>query len=112
VVAVLAVACAAPVGAELGDPTRPPHYKKQAKLPQTAAAVAEKWALTSVLISPQRRVAIVNGQMVQEGDTVGSSRVVRIRTSEVLLQRGADQFVVSLLPSAVKTTKHQKNKTP
>jgi len=109
---VLALLCVASVHAELGDPTRPPDYKKQAELPQTAAAVAEKWALTSVLISPQRRVAIVNGQTVQEGDTVGSSRVVRIRTSEVLLQHGADRFVVSLLPSVAKTTKHQKNKTP
>ena len=104
--------CAAPVNAELGDPTRPPDYKKQAEPPQAEAVAVEKWALTSVLISPQRRVAIVNGQAVQEGDTVESSRVVQIRTSEVLLQRDGKQIVVSLLPRAVKATKHQKNKTP
>jgi len=112
VAAAFALLCTAPVRAELGDPTRPADYKKQSEAPQAAAVVAEKWALTSVLISPQRRVAIVNGRAVQEGDTVGSSRIVQIRTSEVLLQRDGKQIVVSLLPSAVKTTKHQKNNTP
>lgn len=110
--AALALLCAASVHAELGDPTRPPDYKKQAELPRAAAAAAEKWALTSVLISPRRRVAVVNGQAVQEGDTVGSSRIVRIRTSEVLLQRGGDRFVVSLLPGAVKITRPEKNNKP
>jgi len=60
------------------------------------------WSLQSILSSPQRRIAIINGSRVREGDRIGSARVVRIRDSHVLLNTGSRTVTLRLLPQSIK----------
>ena len=85
----------APAGAqELVDPTRPPNAS--AALPGESASGGTQ--LQSVLISPGRRLAIINGKSVALGDAVGESKVVKITETEVVLQKGTETEVLKMYP--------------
>ena len=60
------------------------------------------WSLQSILSSPERRIAIINGSRVREGDRIGSARVMRIRDSHVLLNTGSRTVTLRLLPQSIK----------
>ena len=85
--------------AALSDPTRPwqsSGYQQQR--PQTAAS----YTLNSTLVSSTRRVAVINGQHVSEGETVGNAIVVKIGKYDVLLQSPNRQINLKLMPDIVK----------
>jgi MSHA biogenesis protein MshK len=83
----------------LTDPTRPP----AALLPEAApASDASGPALQSILISPTRKLAIINGQTVRPGDKVGDARVVRITENEVVLRDGRQSQTLKLFPQIQK----------
>jgi MSHA biogenesis protein MshK len=79
---------------ELRDPTRPPAALYQGK----GTAVSSAPQLQSVMISPQRRAAIINGQTVELGDTYGGARLIRVGESEVVLKDGGSVQVLKLFP--------------
>ena len=95
----------APTGAlaradELIDPTRPPDI-----VPLSAGDLSGfggTFVLNSILISPQRRVAIVNGVRVKEGDQVDGAEVLEIFRSGVRLKAEGETFEVRMTAS-VKT---------
>lgn len=90
--AVFGAACMAE---NLLDPTRPPSAMG------VGLAVVEPSGspiLQSVLISPQRRVAIINGETVQVGDSLGEARVVKISETEVILQVGKERRALRMYP--------------
>ena len=87
--------------AQLQDPTRPPDYQSVAT--QNKVPVSNGWILSSILISPERRVAIINGTAVQVGDMVGDIRVISIDTAEVLIQQGNKQIALTLIPETFRT---------
>ena len=60
------------------------------------------WSLQSILSSPQRRIAIINGTRVREGDRIGNARVMRIHDSRVLLNTGDRTLTLQLLPKSIK----------
>jgi len=60
------------------------------------------WSLQSILSSPQRRIAVINGTRVKEGDRLGSARVVRIHESHVLLNTGGRTLTLHLFPQSIK----------
>lgn len=82
--------------ASLPDPTRPPQRFISPAAP--GSAVPKSWQLGSILIAPQRRVAVINGRPVSVGDRVNGAKVVAIESNQVRLQRGSREFVVNLLP--------------
>lgn len=82
----------------LTDPTRPPN----ANAPAEAAQEAGGTQLQSVLISPRRRLAIINGTMVPLGGMLGEAKVVKITETEVVLQRGEEKEVLKLFPGVDK----------
>lgn len=85
--------------AALSDPTRPWQSSGyQQKRPQTAAS----YSLNSTLVSSTRRVAVINGQHVSEGETVGNAIVVKIGKYDVLLQSPDRQINLKLMPDIVK----------
>lgn len=91
------IAMAGPAQGRLADPTRPPDY--HGPTPQ-----AERpWDLTSTLVSPRRRVAVINGKVVREGGRIGDMTVVRIRSGRVVLKGAAGREVVPLLGRSIKT---------
>jgi MSHA biogenesis protein MshK len=86
---------------ELPDPTRPPALLGSAQL---AAPVTAGPVLQSVLISPQRRAAIISGQAVKAGGKYGEYFVFKITESEVVLRRGKEIQTLKLFPDFVKLT--------
>ena len=88
----LAAATVALAAEALPDPTRPADFT-----PGPDEAIAERLALQSILISPNRRQAIINGQAVKVGDHVGSSKVVEIGRDKVVLVNGRETETLRLL---------------
>lgn len=83
----------------LRDPTRPLTYS-------SGGMVAEqKLQLYSVLISAERKLAIINGQQLRENDLIKGSagiRVKRIEANEVLLQQGDKTWRLSLNATSIR----------
>ena len=91
----VALCVAAPARAQdLTDPTRPPNAP--GTFPQDSAPAGTQ--LQSVLISPGRRLAIINGKSVALGGTVGEAKVGKISETEVVLQKGDETEVLKLFP--------------
>ena len=79
----------------LRDPMRP--FGSDAA-PGTAAArpSGPRFALTAVLVSPTRRIAVVNGKTYFVGDTVDGAEIVAIELDFVRVREGGAERVVSL----------------
>ena len=88
--------------AQLQDPTRPPDYSTVSAQKEAVDATTA-WTLSSILISPERRVAIINGSAVQVGDSVGDVKVISIDSAEVLILQGNKQIALTLIPETFRT---------
>jgi len=84
----------------LPDPTRP-----SIDLSNGAGGAAESTpvenvpqGLQSIIISPQYRAAIINGETVSLGGKLGDSRLVEVRENSVVLQNAHGQRVMELFP--------------
>ena len=93
-------------GAEvLRDPTRP-YAVAPVAAPTTAGAGAvtkvTRFSVTAILVSEKRRVAIVNGQQVSEGDQVDGATVVEILAHSLRLNLRGKEFTTLLLPDALR----------
>jgi len=84
------------VAQALRDPTRPP--------PAASAGVAASrieqsgWVLQSVLISPERRYAIINGEVVALGGSIAGAELVAIAEERVTLRTQEGLRIVRLYP--------------
>src|SRR5262249_16196327 len=67
------------LAAPFADPMRPP---SASETPALAASGGPR--LESVLIAPDRRIAVINGEQVSVGGRVGAGEVIRITESEVV----------------------------
>lgn len=94
------LAMLAPVAAwaeeEFRDPTRPPDVSAPAARSDQGEETRE-WILTSVLVSGQRRVAVLNGRQVSAGDEIDGARVVEVNTTGVTLAYGTQRFTVPMV---------------
>ncbi len=85
------------LAATLQDPTQPadatvaPIISGQAGL-----------ALTSILISPQRRIAIINGQVVKAGDMIADMKIIQIERNQVRLQGEEGEITLQLISQEIK----------
>jgi MSHA biogenesis protein MshK len=98
--AAASVLAGAALAQPLADPTRPP-TQGPAELRQ---AEPRSTRLQSVLVSPGRSVAVIDGRAVRIGERVGDAILVSIEPSEVILQRGAALERLTLLPGTVEKT--------
>ena len=96
---IAALASAAAQAAPFADPTRPPNASETGSGGQGAVAGPR---LESVLIAPDRRIAVISGQPVSLGGKYGEARVVRISESEVVLQNGDQRETLKLFPEVEK----------
>lgn len=62
------------------DPMRPPNFSES-----RASTKAPDWKVAEILISDERRIAIINDKPVKPGDHVNGARVVSISSSYVTL---------------------------
>lgn len=88
--------------AQLDDPTLPPDGVASIATKDTDAATTT-WKLSSILMSAQRSIAIINGQSVQVGDTLAGARVESINKTIVKLKHRGKVISLELFPVAVKT---------
>lgn len=99
----LAVACmalaSAAVAQALRDPTRPPAMSAKG-----AAGKIEQsgWILQSVLISPERRYAIINGEVVPLGGSIAGAELVAIAEERVTLRTQEGLRIVHLFPDVTR----------
>ncbi len=92
-------------GAEvLRDPTRPYAVAPVVTPTTTAGAVAKAtgFTVTAILVSQKRRVAIVNGKRVSEGDQVDGATVVKILADRLRLDLDGKEFTTRLPPDALR----------
>jgi hypothetical protein len=94
--------------APLRDPTQP--YRAVAG-PGGGSGASPRFALTGVLISPQRRVAIVNGKPYVRGETVNGAEIVRIDADAVHLRERGNDLVVPLGRAAAVATRNSQGET-
>ena len=92
VLASFAFVCAAQA-APFADPTRPPSTSDAAP-----AGTSDAPRLESVLIAPDRKIAVINGQQVVVGARIPAGEVVRISETEVVIQGAAGQQTLRLVP--------------
>ena len=81
------------MAASFPDPTRPATFT-----PSAAASPAGRPRLESVLIAPDRRIAVISGQRVQVGDRVYGAEVVSITEGAVVLRTGQASETLALFP--------------
>ena len=84
-------------GAELlRDPTRP--YSARPYVP----AHVTTFNVTAILVSQKRRVAIVNGRRVIEGDNVDGAIVIEILRDRLRLDFHGKEITTRLLPDGMR----------
>lgn len=94
----LALVLALPVGAEtLYDPMRPHSARAPVSVRTPPPSVSAGFELTAILFSPDRRVAVINGKPVSEGERVGAARVTRIAPGQVELETGGKILRLALV---------------
>lgn len=93
-------------GRNLEDPTRPEGYNR----PVTGASgkqLALLPRLSSVLIGDDRRLAVIDGRVMAEGDVSNGIRVRRINSDRVVVMLD-DRTPVTLLLDAVAVHKEER----
>lgn len=84
----------------MNDPTRPPSGFALGDLEGGDAGGGIM--LQSVMISPTRKAAIINGVMVKLGEKYGDAVLIRVAETEVVLKSGATRQVLKLHPGVEK----------
>lgn len=88
---------------ELVDPTLPP---ASISAPVAISGIANPPAgLQSILISRQRRAAIIDGEIVALGGQHGDATLIEVNEGSVVLRNGQGRQVLSLFPDVVKRSK-------
>jgi MSHA biogenesis protein MshK len=88
-----AVAHAAP----FADPTQPPMVS------DSTGTASGGTRIESILIAPDRRVAVINGQQVTIGSRIGSGTVVRITETEVVVRGAEGEQTLKLFPELTRS---------
>ena len=81
----------------LPDPTRPPAEVSAPLTPAQGVSTGGS-ALQSIIISPLRRAAMINGQMVELGAKYGDSRLVEVNETGVVLEGPQGTQALPLYP--------------
>ena len=90
------IACSAPLLAgEFVDPTRPAAYQS------AGGGALKRYRLQSVLVSGERKVAIINGSSFGVGDRTGLGKITAIDKYRVVIQ-GERRHVLQLQSANVK----------
>jgi MSHA biogenesis protein MshK len=103
-IAALVLACGASSAGQaaraqaLTDPMRPPQLSAAERPVEGAQAPQGASRLQSVLISPARRLAVIDGSVVALGGQVGGATVVAISETEVVLKKGDERETLKFHP--------------
>lgn len=108
---ILLALCAAPVYAEeLSDPTRPPAIIAAPVSAGIETGDGPPAGLQSIIISKNRRAAIIDGETVELGKKHGDARLVEVNEGNVVLQGVQGRQVLTLFPGVKMTQRESKVK--
>lgn len=96
---------ASPLAAQaqpLGDPLRPPTAPSAAAAGSESPSQGSATELQSVLLSPTRKLAVINGQTVALGGRIGDATLTQVTETGVVLRRGDKLESLRLLPGLEK----------
>ena len=86
----------------LRDPTRPYNARSVAVAPgggsRSGSSGVASFRVTAIFTSDMRRIAVVNGRRVTEGDKVDGATVVEILTDRLRLNLGGKAITSRVLP--------------
>lgn len=83
--------------ANMPDPTRPSGWQDG-----SGSVARESLVLQSTRVSPQERIAVINGQRLAVGDRIQGATVTDIQPYQVTLQRGGRDLALRLTPPLAK----------
>lgn len=83
---------------EIRDPTRPP---TQAEIEAwfgngPESRQGSSFQLQSVLLAPDRRIAVINGRRLRPGETLDNAQVKAIEPGRVLLERNGERIELTI----------------
>lgn len=80
------------------DPTRPPTPAEVAAWFGNGMDERQRapFRLQSILLAPERRIAIIDGQRLRVGDTLGDAEVRAIEPGRVVLDRGGERIELNI----------------
>lgn len=84
----------------INDPMRP---SQPGRSTVQTKPVQPAYRLDSIIIASDRRLAVINGRLLAEGERIGSTQVERIETTRVTLRTGKRSEVLTLLPVSIKS---------
>ena len=101
----LALALVAGVGAAsaqsgLGDPTRPTALN-EAPAREERAVQGPRWRLQSTLVAEARRLAVINGRTVAQGERIDGATLREVRREGVTLDVDGRSIELRVLPDAI-----------
>lgn len=84
---------------ELPDPTRPPaSLAAPVAAPAGEAAAKQPAGLQSIIISKNRRAAIIGGETVELGGKYGDAKLIEVNEGNVVLHSAQGRQVMTLFP--------------
>ncbi|MBI5007022.1 MAG: hypothetical protein HZB95_07835 [Nitrosomonadales bacterium] len=102
VLVALAISCAASQAEVLPDPTRPAaEFLVPGSAGGDAKAAPTDEGLRTIIISSDRRSAVINGQQVPLGGKLGEERLMAVCEDSVVLQGANGRREISLYPDVV-----------
>ena len=94
------------VEAALPDPTRPPQFSVARTVRQDIPRQHTEFSVNAIRISEADRSAVVNGQIVRVGQSVGNAIVKEINLKEVILDYQAKVITVPLFSRGISFESH------
>lgn len=107
IMGVLSLGGALPLSAmaqALPDPTRPSVGYDASLAYGDYSAQQDGPVLQSIMISPQRKSAIISGVKVDLGGKYADAKLIRVSEGEAVLQRGGELQTLKLFPGVEKRT--------
>ena len=95
--AILAAVAGNAAAQALNDPMRPPMISSTGAEPETAAGPS----LQSILISPNRKLAVIDGQTVPLGGRIGDATLIEISGASVMLKRNGELERLRMYPPGI-----------
>lgn len=87
------VNAAVPSTGQIQDPTRPSGYVEEGENP---------WKLNAVIISPRRRIAVINGKSLTVGEEINGQQVISIDQDAVVIKGPNGTMTLNLIEKPVK----------
>ncbi len=87
----------------LRDPTAPLFSTAGSQPQANLFSLVSSYKVTSILLRPNMKVAVINSRQVREGDVIGNAEVVKIDKNTVTLQVAGEDQILELYGRSVKT---------